>query len=76
MSFVDMANLTTDNLEVLATGTHIVYKRQKTKNAKNVKPIKIFVIPAIEELLEWFKANTPQTGKYLLPIITKEYDGV
>ena len=75
MSFVDMANLTTDNLEVLATGTHIVYKRQKTKNAKNVKPIKIFVIPAIEELLEWFKANTPQTGKYLLPIITKEYDG-
>ena len=75
MSFVDMANLTTDNLEVLATGTHIVYKRQKTKNAKNVKPIKIFVTPAIEELLEWFKVNTPQTGKYLLPIITKEYDG-
>lgn len=75
MSFVDMANLTTDNLEVLATGTHIVYKRQKTKNAKNVKPIKIFVTPAIEDLLEWFKANTPQTGKYLLPIITKEYDG-
>ena len=63
------------NLEAFAKLTHIVYKRQKTKNAKNVKPIKIFVIPAIEELLEWFKANTPQTGKYLLPIITKEYDG-
>ena len=25
--------------------------------------------------MEWFKANTPETGEYLLPIITKEYDG-
>ena len=37
MSFVDMANLTTDNLEVLATGTHIVYKRQKTKKCQECK---------------------------------------
>lgn len=75
MSFVDMANLTINNIEMLVTGAHIVYKRQKTKNAKNVKPIKIFVTPAIKEQLEWFKANTPETGEYLLPIITKEYDG-
>ena len=60
---------------MLVKGAHIVYKRQKTKNAKNVKPIKIFVTPAIKEQLEWFKANTPETGEYLLPIITKEYDG-
>ena len=75
MSFVDMANLTINNIEMLVTGAHIVYKRQKTKNAKNVKPIKIFVTPAIKEQLEWFKANTPEAGEYLLPIITKEYDG-
>lgn len=75
MSFVDMANLTSDNIERLASGEHIVYKRQKTKNAKNVKPIIIPVTPAIKEQLMWFKENSPLTSNYLLPIISKDYVG-
>ena len=39
MSMVDMAKLTSANIKVLATGEHIVYKRHKTQNAKEMKPI-------------------------------------
>lgn len=76
MSFVDMAHLTNQNIIMLSTGLHIVYKRQKIKNAKNTKPIQIPVTNEIKEQLEWFKTNIPPMGDYLLPIITKNYDGV
>lgn len=75
MSFVDVANLTTRNIVMLETGAHIVYKRQKTQNAKDAKPIRILITQPIRELLEWFRANTPLTGDHLLPVITKEYTG-
>lgn len=75
MSFVDMARLKKANIEVLETGECIVYKRQKTQNNKNSKPIKIPVTSAIREILDWFKENSPLTGDYLLPIITKNYSG-
>lgn len=75
MSFVDEAMLTKNNIEILGTEEYIVYKRQKTQNAKNAKPIKIPVTPAIKEHLEWFKANTALTGNYLLPIVTRNYEG-
>lgn len=75
MSFVDMAKLTNQNIETLETGEYIIYKRQKTKNAKNVKPIKVPITPTVKDLLAWFKENTPITGDYLLPIITKDYTG-
>ncbi len=75
MSFVDMARLTNANIEVLENGEYIIYKRQKTQNNKNSKPIKIPITPAIKEILDWFKKNTPLTGDYLLPIITKDYSG-
>lgn len=75
MSFVDVANLTTRNIVMLETGAHIVYKRQKTQNAKDAKPIHILITPPIRELLEWFRANTPLTGDHLLPVVTKEYTG-
>lgn len=76
MSFVDMAHLKSQNIVSLPTGLHIVYKRQKIKNAKNTKPIQILVTNEIKELLEWFKSNIPPIGDYLLPVITKSYDGV
>lgn len=41
MSYVDMANLTTNNLITLATGEYIVYKRQKTKTHRNTREIAI-----------------------------------
>lgn len=75
MSFVDEAMLTKSNIEILGVEEHIAYKRQKTQNAKNAKPIKIPVTPAIKEQLEWFKANTVLTGNYLLPIVTRNYEG-
>ena len=75
MSFVDMAKLTTDNIVVSEGIEHIVYKREKTKNVKNMKPLIIPVTPALKDILEWFKQNISLVGKYLLPIITKDYDG-
>ncbi len=76
MSFVDMAHLTTRNIVMLSTGEHIVYKRQKIKNAKTTKPIQIPITHEIRELLEWFKTNIPPMENYLLPIITKDYEGI
>lgn len=75
MSFIDEAMLTKNNINTFGAEEHIVYKRQKTQNAKNAKPIKIPVTPAIKEQLEWFKANTALTGNYLLPVITRDYEG-
>ena len=75
MSFVDMAKLTTENIVVSEGIEHIVYKREKTKNVKNMKPLIIPVTPALKDILEWFKQNISLVGKYLLPIITKDYDG-
>ena len=75
MSFVDMAKLTTENIVVSEGIEHIVYKREKTKNVKNMKPLIIPVTPALKDILEWFKQNTSLVGNYLLPIITKDYDG-
>lgn len=75
MSFVDEAMLKNSNIEMLETGEHIIYKRQKTQNAKDAKPIKIPVTPAIKEQLEWFKVNTILVGGYLLPIVTRDYEG-
>ena len=73
MSMVDMAKLTSANIKVLATCEHIVYKRHKTQNAKEMKPIIIKINEPIKELLDWFKSNTPLMGDYLLPLITKDY---
>lgn len=75
MSFVDEAMLKNSTVEMLETGEHIIYKRQKTQNAKDSKPIKIPVTPALKEQLEWFKANTFLAGEYLLPIVTRNYEG-
>lgn len=75
MSFVDEAMLKNSTVEMLETGEHIIYKRQKTQNAKDSKPIKIPVTPALKEQLKWFKANTFLTGEYLLPIVTRNYEG-
>lgn len=74
MSMIDMAKLTTANIKVLASGEHIVYKRHKTQNAKEMQSLTIKVTEPIKELLDWFRLHTPLTGDYLLPLITKEYD--
>lgn len=75
ISYVDMATLTTHHIEKLETGEHIVYKRQKIKNQRGVKSIKIPLTDTIKELIEWFKQKTPLVGDYLTPIITRDYSG-
>lgn len=75
ISFVDMATLTNRNIEKSEYGYHIVYKRQKIKNQRGVKTIKIIITDEISEILDWFQKNTVLTGDYLLPIVTKNYSG-
>lgn len=75
MSFVDVAHLTQGNIKLLESGEYIVYKRSKTQNSKAAKPIKIPITDTIKDLLDWFKQNTPLTGDYLLPVVTKKYFG-
>lgn len=75
ISFVDMAKLTSRNIEKSEFGFHIVYKRQKIKKQRGVKTIKIIITDEIRELLDWFKKNTPLIGDYLVPIITKDHNG-
>lgn len=75
ISYVDMAQLTTDNVQNLEDGKYIVYKRQKIKNQKNTKPLSIKIFPEIEELIKWFAENTIRIGNYLTPCITRDYQG-
>ena len=46
-----------------------------TQKEKKPNHIKNLETPAIKEQLEWFKANTAVTGNYLLPVITRDYEG-
>lgn len=75
ISYIDMAMLTSKNIITYNGGKYIVYKRNKTKEAKRVKPIQIKITETIQELLDWFAANTLLIGDYLVPLITRDYKG-
>ena len=70
ISFIDAALLTKKNIIRYNGGNFIVYKRNKTKEAKKVKPIQIKITPEIQELMNWFSANTLLVEDYLLPIVS------
>lgn len=70
ISFIDAALLTKKNIIRYNSGNYIVYKRNKTKEAKKVKPIQIKITPEIQELMDWFSANTLFVEDYLLPIVS------
>lgn len=70
ISFIDAALLTKRNIIRYNGGNYIVYKRNKTKEAKKVKPIQIKITPEIQELMNWFSANTLLVEDYLLPIVS------
>lgn len=71
ISFVDMALLSASHIKHMEDGDYIVYKRQKIKRQKNVKPISIKITPAIRQLIESLQAGSPTVDDYLLPIITR-----
>lgn len=75
ISYIDMAILTSKNIVTYNGGRYIIYKRNKTKEAKKVKPIQIKITETIQEILDWFAANTPLIGDYLTPLITRDYKG-
>ena len=70
ISFIDAALLTKKNIIRYNGGNYIVYKRNKTKEAKKVKPIQIKITPEIQELMNWFSANTLLVEDSLLPIVS------
>jgi integrase len=70
ISFIDAALLTKKNIIRYNGGNYIVYKRNKTKEAKKVKPIQIKITAEIQDHLNWFAANTPLVEDYLLPIVS------
>lgn len=70
ISFIDAALLTKKNIIRYNGGSYIVYKRNKTKEAKKVKPIQIKITAEIQELMDWFSANTLLIDDYLLPIVS------
>lgn len=70
ISFIDAALLTKKNIIRYNSGNYVVYKRNKTKEAKKVKPIQIKITPEIQELMDWFSANTLLVEDYLLPIVS------
>ncbi|MFI3320114.1 MAG: site-specific integrase [Rikenellaceae bacterium] len=75
ISFIDAAMLRRDNIIHLEGGNYIVYKRNKTKEAKKVKPIQIKITEALQELLDWFRDNSHLIGEYLVPIVSRDYTG-
>jgi integrase len=70
ISFIDAALLTKKNIIRYNSGHYIVYKRNKTKEAKKVKPIQIKITNEIQDHLDWFAANTPLVEDYLLPYVS------
>ena len=52
-------------------GDYIVYKRQKIKRQKGVKPISIKITPAIRQLIGSLQAGSPTVDDFLLPVVTR-----
>lgn len=75
ISYMDMAVLTRKNIIPHNGGRYIVYKRNKTKEAKKVKPIQIKISDTIQENLDWFAEHTVLVGDYITPLVTKDYKG-
>ena len=71
ISFIDMAMLTAAHIKQMEDGDYIVYKRQKIKRQKGVKPISIKITPAIRQLIGSLQAGSPTVDDFLLPIVTR-----
>ena len=75
MSFIDMANLKKENIMMEGGKEYVVYKRHKTEHSKNARFIRILMTDELEKMLLWFRENTSLIGNYLLPLVSKDYDG-
>lgn len=75
MSFVDMAYLKKDNIKVEGGKEYLIYKRHKTEHSKNAKFIRIPITDELRTLIKWFQNETLLIGSYLLPLISRDYNG-
>jgi hypothetical protein len=71
ISFIDAALLAKKNVIRYNGGEYIVYKRNKTKEAKKVKAIQIKITPEIQSHLDWFAENTILIEDYFVPIVSR-----
>jgi site-specific recombinase XerD len=74
MSFVDMANLKQENIIRMEKGNYIVYRRQKTRNRRNAKPISIRITSELEKLMSELNRHREPLANFLLPIVTRHKD--
>ncbi|MDR0438120.1 MAG: site-specific integrase [Bacteroidales bacterium] len=72
ISFVDAAALKRTDIVNLESGRHIVYKRQKTENAKSSTSIHIKITDELQEHLTWFENNYLLIDDYLFPIVSRQ----
>lgn len=70
INFVDMAKLKTTNIIKSDSGRYILYKREKTKNKKNAKPLYVKITSEVQELIDLMQSYKEPIQDYLLPIIT------
>ena len=75
LSFVDMAHLKRSNIIRHNNGRYIVYKREKTKTGRNIKPIQIKLTKEIELLIGELTMYNKPIEDYLLPIVTINHTG-
>ena len=64
ISFIDMAMLTAAHIKQMEDGDYIVYKRQKIKRQKGVKPISIKITPAIRQLIGEPASGLADRGRF------------
>ena len=72
MSFVDMANLTPENIKRLENGQYIVYKRQKTQYSKKSKSISIKLTEELQTIINELCSLQKPIENYLLPIVSRK----
>jgi len=70
ISFVDAAALKRTNIVTINNERHIVYKRQKTENAKSATSIKVKITPELQEHLDWFEKNYAMIDDHIFPIVS------
>ena len=73
ISYIDMAQLSAENIYEVENEKYIVYKRYKLRHSKSAKIMYVKITPELNILIEWFKHNTLLTGNYIAPCITRDY---
>jgi integrase len=70
-----MAYLKKDNIKVEGGKEYLIYKRHKTEHSKNAKFIRIPITDELRTLIKWFQNETLLIESYLLPLISRDYNG-